>query len=147
MYVDRLLDVARTRLVTIQEQALLRDAAQLLSDRHTNLVVACESGGAMVGVVSKTDVVRRIGQCLGGACTTAVAAVMTRDVVYCRQTELLMDAWSLMKARNVLHVPIVDQNRCPVGVLNARDALEALMSEVEHEESLLRDYVLGIGYR
>jgi len=31
-------------------------------------------------------------------------------------------------------------------VLNARDALQALLEEVENEESLLRDYVMGIGF-
>lgn len=147
MYVDKVLTVARTRLVTVQENAFLKEAAQLLNERHINLVVACDAEGAMVGVVSKTDVVRRIGQCLGSACTAAVASVMTRDVVHCHDTELLSDVWSLMKARNVLHVPIVNEDRRPLGVLNARDALQALMSEVEHEESLLRDYVLGIGYQ
>lgn len=147
MFVDHVLGVARTRLATIPESALLREAAQLLNDRHVNLVVACNAAGAMVGVVSKTDVVRRISHCLGGACTAAVATVMTRDVVYCRPAELLQNVWSLMKEHNVLHVPVVDQDDRPVGILNARDALQALMNEVEQEESLLRDYVLGIGYR
>jgi hypothetical protein len=32
-------------------------------------------------------------------------------------------------------------------VLNARDALEALLEEAEDEELLFRDYVMGIGYR
>jgi hypothetical protein len=35
----------------------------------------------------------------------------------------------------------------PIGVLNAGDALQALLKEEEDEESLLRDYVMGIGYR
>jgi CBS domain-containing protein len=147
MYVDNVLTVARTRLATISENALLKEAAELLNDRHINLVVACNVDGQMVGVVSKTDIVRRISGCLGSGCTAAVATVMTREVVYCRPTELLMDVWSLMKERNVLHVPVVGADDKPTGVLNARDALQALMSEVEHEESLLRDYVLGIGYR
>jgi hypothetical protein len=30
-------------------------------------------------------------------------------------------------------------------MLNARDLLEALLEEVEHEEVLLRDYVMSIG--
>ena len=31
-----------------------------------------------------------------------------------------------------------------MGVLNARDALQVLLEEAENEESLLRDYVMGI---
>lgn len=147
MYVDSVLTTARQRLAIVQENAFLKEAAQLLNDRHINLVVVCNAQGAMAGVVSKTDVVRRIGHCAGSACTASVATVMTRDVVCCRPTELLHDAWSLMKERSVQHVPVVDQENRPLGVLNARDALQALMSEVSHQESLLRDYVLGIGYR
>jgi CBS domain-containing protein len=52
-----------------------------------------------------------------------------------------------MKKDGVLHVPVIDEDPKPLGVLNARDALQALLSEVEEEEELLRDYVMGIGYR
>ncbi|MCK0509638.1 CBS domain-containing protein (plasmid) [Aromatoleum buckelii] len=44
------------------------------------------------------------------------------------------------------HLPVVDENYKPVGVINARDALRALMAEEEYEGTLLRDYVMGIGY-
>jgi CBS domain-containing protein len=35
-----------------------------------------------------------------------------------------------MKERHLKHMPIVDQDVRPLGVLNARDALEALLEEV-----------------
>jgi hypothetical protein len=33
-----------------------------------------------------------------------------------------------------------------MGLLHARDVLEVLLEESEDEESILRDYVMGIGY-
>ena len=60
MFVERMLPVARERLVTIRDDALLANAARLLDSRHINLVVACDSSGAMVGVVTKTDIVRQM---------------------------------------------------------------------------------------
>jgi hypothetical protein len=51
-----------------------------------------------------------------------------------------------MKERRLKNVPITDLESRPVGVLNARDALEILLQEVEDEESLLRDYVMCVGY-
>jgi hypothetical protein len=56
--------------------------------------------------------------------------------------------WRLveMKERRLKNVPITDLESRPVGVLNARDALEILLQEVEDEESLLRDYVMCVGY-
>jgi CBS domain-containing protein len=147
MFVERMLPVARERLVTIRDDALLTNAARLLDGRHINLVVACDSGGAMVGVVTKTDVVRQMGHCQGSSCTATVATVMTKDVTYCRLGDLLHDVWTIMKERSLLHAPIVGEDSTPLGVINARDALLALLEGSEYEESLLRDYVMGIGYR
>ena len=147
MFVERMLSVARERLVTIGDDNLLINAARLLDSRHINLVVACDSGGAMVGVVSKTDIVRQMGRCQGSGCTAAVATVMTRNVTYCRPGDLLHDVWTLMKERSLLHVPVVGEDSKPLGVVHARDALLALLEGSEYEEPLLRDYVMGIGYR
>jgi len=51
-----------------------------------------------------------------------------------------------MKERGFVHIPIVEQDSRPVGVVNARDALQALLVEAGDEGLLLRDYVMGIGY-
>ena len=34
-----------------------------------------------------------------------------------------------------------------LGVVNARDGLRALLAAGNHEEALLRNYVMGIGYQ
>lgn len=72
---------------------------------------------------------------------------MSRDVIYCRPPELLETAWKRMKEKGHAHIPVVDDDNRPLGTLNARDALQALLKETEYEEDLLRDYVMGIGYR
>jgi CBS domain-containing protein len=101
----------------------------------------------MTGVVTKTDIVRQLSHCSGSGCTAPVAAVMTRDITCCRLDDALQDVWSIMKERNLLHVPIVDEGFRPIGVVNARDALLVLLEGSEYEEALLRDYVMGIGYQ
>ena len=64
--------VTRSRLITISANALLVDAAKLLSDTQISLIVVCNTDGAMVGVITKTDIVREIGRCGESACTTAL---------------------------------------------------------------------------
>jgi CBS domain-containing protein len=137
--------VAHSRLVTIIVDAPLVHVAKLLADTQVSLVVVCDSERAMVGVITKTDIVLRIGHCRGSACTTAAADVMTRDVAYCRPTDCLPDVLSMMERRGFVHIPVVDENSKPLGVVNARDALRALLAEEKYEESLLRDYVMGVG--
>ena len=139
--------VARSRLVTIDASATLVDAARTLSDTQISLVVVCDAAGVMSGVITKTDLVRQIGHCGGSACTRQAAEVMTRDVAFCRPADCLSEVLALMRERGFVHIPVVDEAVNPIGVVNARDALRELLAQEKYEESLLRDYVMGVGYR
>ena len=147
MRVERVLPAASQRLITIGDDASLTDAAKLLREPDSDLVVVCNGDKRMVGVITKTDIVRQVGQRRESKSTTAASTVMTRTVVSCRPGDLLHDMWTIMKDRRLKNVPILDQNSRPIGVLNARDLLEALLKEVEHEETLLGPVagVVGIG--
>jgi CBS domain-containing protein len=145
--VEKIVPVARERLVTVRDDAPLVEAAKFLDGRDINLVVVCDKSGAMVGIVTRTNVVRQMALCQGCGCTAAAGTVMTKDVTFCRPDDLLHDVWSLMKERKLVHVPIVGDDLRPLGVINARDALLVLLEGSEYEEGLLRDYVMGIGYR
>jgi len=146
MLVEALLPAAREHLATIPEGAPLIEAARLLSP-GMDLVAVCDASGALVGVVTKTDVVDQISHCQGASCTCAIASVMSRDVLLCHIDDQLSDLWLRMKARRLKNVPLVDQQRRPLGVVTANDALQVLLQIVKNEEELLRDYVVGFGYR
>lgn len=139
--------LARSRLATIGADASLADVANLLSDTHISLVVVRDSDGVMVGVISKTDIVQEFGRHLEGFASTKAADVMSRDVSSCRPTTSLPDVLSLMEKRGFVHIPVVDESSKPVGVVNAGDALRALLAEGKLDMAHLRDYVMGVGYR
>jgi len=144
MFVETILPAARKRLATINDDAPLIDAAKLLVDLHTDLVIVCRFDGLLAGVITKTDIVRQISQCQEPGCTAKI--VMTQTVILCHPGDLMRDVWSTMHKRGLKNIPIVGQDSRPLGVLNARDALEALLKEAESEEALLREYVMGVGY-
>lgn len=141
-----MLPVARKRLVTIGDHVSVIQAAKLLLDSHTDFLVVLNGDETLAGVITKTDLVRQISLCQGSRCTMAASSVMTRTVVQCLPNDLLQNVWSIMKDRGLKNLPILDQDSRPIGVLNARDALEALLEEVEYEEVLLRDYVMCVGW-
>jgi CBS domain-containing protein len=105
MLTDAILLTARERLATAVAGAPLRAAAELMSKPHTDLVVACDYDGRMIGVLTKTDIVRRIGLCSGGGCTVRVDAIMTRKVASCRTSAVLHDVWLMMKERGLQRIP------------------------------------------
>ena len=135
-----------SRLRTVRIGVPLREVAQLLSSTQISLVVICDQEGTMIGVLTKSDIVRQIGHCTGRTCTDTADGLMTREVISCRSTDGLTDVLSMMQARGLVHIPVVDKEGKPSGVVNARDALRELMLEGQYEESLLRDYVMGVGY-
>jgi CBS domain-containing protein len=51
-------------LAVIESKAPVKEAAALMSKPYTDLVVVCDHG-AMVGVLTKTDIVGQIGRCMG----------------------------------------------------------------------------------
>ena len=71
---------------------------------------------------------------------------MTREFAYCRADDPLVNVWRVMKEREFQRIPIVDARRNPIGIIYTRDALQALLREVEIEDELLRDYIHGVGY-
>lgn len=146
MRVQSILPIAQQRMITVPEDASLVDAARLLFDTHRALLVVCNGDGAMVGVITKTDVVRQVAQYHGAVESKRVSGVMTQTVTSCQSDDQLHDVLALMKEKGFVHIPIVDKNSHPRGVVNARDALQALLREVKDEELLIRAYVMGIGY-
>jgi CBS domain-containing protein len=147
MRVESILAIAKQRMMTVQAHATLVDAARLLSGTHRALLVVCDNAGVMVGVITKTDVVRQVAERAAIVNDVRVSDVMTQPVISCRREDSLHDVLGFMKMRGFVHIPIIDQKSQPCGVVNARDALQALLSEVKDEELLLRAYVMGIGYR
>jgi len=73
--------------------------------------------------------------------------IMTTHVISCRPDDRLDDIWAVMQEKELHSVPVIDTERRPLGLLSARDALATLLATVQYEETLLRDYVMGLGYR
>jgi CBS domain-containing protein len=144
--VEELLPKAREKLITVADDAPLIEAAKLLH-AGADLVVVCDSAGLLEGVITKTDIVAQISQCQDNNYITSAELVMTRDVVLCVPKDFLHEVWTRMKIRALKHVPVVDEESRPLGLLHARDILQVLLRESESEDALLRDYVMGVGYR
>lgn len=146
MYVEKLLPQARDKLVTIVDGASLVEAAKLLRP-GTDLVIVSDREGRLVGVVTRTDIVNQLSFCDGMSCVVDIPLAITRDVVSCRPTDKLEDVWKRIKETGVKNIPVTDQSLRPIGLINAGDVFRSLLDETQYEEAMLRDYIMGVGYR
>ncbi len=139
--------VAHARLRCVAPDALLVEVAALLSSAQISVVVVCDAVGVAVGVITETILVRRLGLGQADFFNTPAKDVMARDFMTCAPDDLLHDVLAMMHTRGLIHVVLVDADNKPQGVLNARDGLRVMLAAGNHEEELLRNYVMGIGYQ
>ncbi len=139
--------VTRSRLLTVEVDALLVEVAALLSSAQISTVVVCDSAGLPVGTITESVLVRHLGLGHADFFTTHAGDVMTHEITNCMPDDLLSDVLAMMHKRGLLHVLVVDVANKPLGVINAPDGLRALLAAGNHEEELLRNYVMGIGYQ
>ena len=145
MDVERLQTAVAARMSVIAATASVRSAALAFADSKVGLLVVRGEDGRAVGVVSKSDLVRHIAA--GGAGKTPVLPVVSRPVVACAPQDDLYSAWQVMKRQGLQNMPVLGADAQPLGVLDIRDALAALLDEERYQEKLLADYISGVGYR
>ena len=73
-----------------------------------------------------------------------VNEIMSAKVITLKASDSLSTARELMKEEDIRHIPIVDDNHFPVGIVTHRDILRALDSEIDsnHEQSSDKNSIL-----
>ena len=145
MFVENLYPVTSSRLAVVASDATLQSAAALLSRSDIGLLVVCSHRGCAEGVLSKSDLVRLFAG--SASADSPVSHAMSREIVTCRPQDEIHAAWQVMTARDLQNLPVVDAENGPIGILNIRDAMNALFAQEEMQERMLANYVNGCGYR
>jgi len=147
LVVKHILDAAQKRLAVLSREASLFDAARILENRDTPLIVVCDSDGIAVGVIATSHVVKVLATAGADALGFNAGAIMTKPLLSCHVDEELQQVWAVMNSRTLPCAPILGDDGRAQGVLHARDVAIALLDEVNYEELLLRNYVMGVGYQ
>jgi CBS domain-containing protein len=133
------------RLKVMSERSSVRVTADAFSDTRLGLVIVCDDAHRAIGVVSKSDLVRHLVS--AGMMDAPVTTVMTRTIASASPGDDLRTAWQFMVARRLQNLPLLGADRRPLGTLDIRDALQAILRIEEDQESQLVNYIAGNGYR
>ena len=145
--VKHVLEAAQKRLAVLSREASIIDAARILTNRETPLIVVCDADGIAVGVISTSHVVNVLATAGVDALGLNAGAIMTKPLLSCHVDETLQQVWEVMNSRTLPCAPLLDDDGRAQGVLHARDVAIALLDEGTYEEQLLRNYVMGVGYQ
>ena len=130
--------------VTTGPEETVEAAMRRLVEHSIGALPVCDSGGAIVGIISERDVLRECLRRAGSIGSTRIKDVMTRDVVIGLPDDDLDYVTSIMTQRSIRHLPIMD-GRTLAGMVSIRDVVDQQLAETRAEARLLSDYISG-GY-
>lgn len=120
-------DVLQRSAVCIQVAATIREAAQLMSQQQVSSLLVLNKQ-VLVGIVTDRDMRQRV-VAEGLHYATAVADIMTAAPHVIGYKESLFDALTLMGQWNIHHLPVVNENEQPLGVITVNDLMQQQRSE------------------
>ncbi|RUO26409.1 hypothetical protein CWE09_06795 [Aliidiomarina minuta] len=119
--------VIARELISIGSDTSIQQAAEKMSaSKVSSLLVVDE--GQLRGILTDRDLRNRV-VAKGVSYDVSVAAVMTQmpEFVYARQS--LFDALTIMNHANIHHLPVLDDNDTPVGMITTTDLMQQQRSE------------------
>lgn len=129
-------------VATIAPSATVLDAARLMTERGIGGVPVVE-GGAMVGVFTERDILRRVVVALRDPATTTVGEVMSSPVLTCKRETTVDECTAMMTARRMRHLPVVDGSEL-CGIVTIGDILALRTAEQEAAIVELNRYIYDI---
>lgn len=129
-------------LVSLPSTAAVLDAARLMNERGVGAVLVVDDG-ALVGIFTERDILRRIVVPRLDAAATTVREVMTADVVTCDAGTTLEECASVMTSRRIRHLPVADKSG-PCGMISIGDLLAHQVAEQESTITDLNRYIHDI---
>ena len=115
--------------LTVEEQAPLLDAAELMDSFEITGLPVVDSAGRLVGVISETDLVRAAAtrHLWDSWPGLSVRHLMTSPAVTVRADTSLEDAANLMERERIHRVVVVDDDgTTPIGILSLSDFIRML---------------------
>jgi signal-transduction protein with cAMP-binding, CBS, and nucleotidyltransferase domain len=117
-------DVPPGRLLAIDPDTSLAELAKRMRVEGADSAVVM-SEGSLVGIVTERDLVRAIADALEPKQTTA-AMIMTEDPATVTMDEEVAVVALKMMRLGVRHLPVVDSEGTPIGLISAGDLVGVL---------------------
>jgi CBS domain-containing protein len=113
-------EVMTSNLATVESNASVVEAAQLMRDENTGIVPVVEKGG-LVGTVTDRDIVVRLIAEGRDPQSVTVREIASTDLVTVDPQQDLDEALRLMASYQVRRLPVVEEDGRLVGVVSQAD--------------------------
>ena len=113
--------------VCVAPAASVRNAIDAMNEHRTGCVLVVEDDNTLVGIFTERDVLTKIACHAVDIDATAVADAMTRDPECLTLDDGIAYALNMMSVGGFRHIPLVDAERSPTGVVAMRDIVDYIV--------------------
>ena len=131
-------------LITVDENDQLLEAIKKLAKYNIGAIPVININKKLTGIISERDIVKELAKNKNMDCSILfVNQLMTKKVICCEKDVLSDKLMELMTKNKVRHIPIVDYNNHPIGIVSIGDVVNRLIEKIEYENKMLKDFVSG----
>lgn len=141
-FVNELLHSKQSSLYTIDACDTVLEATQLMNERSIGAIIVTNAN-RLIGIFTERDVLRRVVAAERSPALTRVAEVMTAEVLLCSADTTVEEAREIMMSRRIRHLPIVDDEGTPIGMVSIGDLNAHQVREQQMEIGHLHEYLYG----
>ena len=113
-------DIMTRNVEVVSAGASLKNAAKKMKDLDVGLIPVCD-GDRLKGVLTDRDITIRATANGRDPSKTKVSEVMSTDLAYCLEDQEVEEAVSVMEARQIRRLPIVNQDKRLIGIISLAD--------------------------
>jgi CBS domain-containing protein len=140
----RISDVLRGKGSTVATVPPDATVGRLIEElaRHNVGALVVTKGGAVVGIVSERDIVRRLGERGAALLDARVSEIMTTSVVTCTPADHVDSLAATMTERRIRHMPVLVDGEL-AGIVSIGDVVKSRITELETDREQLASYIAG----
>ncbi len=142
MNVGAILGQKGRKVITVAAYASLLDVAKLLAENGIGCIVVVDEGGKVVGVISERDIVRGLGEKGHEVLKAPVAALMTEEVITCKERDTVDRVMAIMSSHRFRHMPVVENDQL-IGIISIGDVVKTKIASAEMEAEAMREYIVA----
>ena len=116
--------VPSEKFISVERDTDVQTAAQLMRDRRISSLFV-KKGTEIIGIVTDTDMVRRVAAAGVDIRTTTAQQIMSAPLVTVEGDKTVLDASDLMAYKHIRHLGVTQEGKL-VGMISVRDILAFL---------------------
>ena len=129
--------IGAAKAETLRVGASVADAVRIIQQPGTSCVVITDHTDRLVGLITERDLCTRVISRGIDPKTARVEDVMTKEPLALRTEHPLTYALAQLDVGGYRHIPLVDKERRPVGVVTARRVIHYLVEHFPEEVRVL----------